>query len=77
MELFEKDILVEDAIEKWYEIKLWSKKNNKNPKLSGVEELEDVSENEASTTVSSILNVTDKEESVKWFWAASELFIDA
>ena len=53
--IFDKDILVEDAIEKWYEIKLWSKKNNKNPKLFGVEELEDVSEK------------TFKEVSDEWF----------
>ena len=31
--VFEKDILVEDAIDRWHEIKMWSKKNNKNPKL--------------------------------------------
>ena len=42
-------------LEKWYEIKLWSKKNNKNPKLFGVEELEDVSEK------------TFKEVSDEWF----------
>ena len=39
--VFEKDILVEDAIEKWYSIKLWSKDNNKNPKLFGQETQEE------------------------------------
>ena len=39
--VFEKDILVEDAIEKWYSIKLWSKENNRNPKLFGLEEEEE------------------------------------
>ena len=38
--VFEKDILVEDAIEKWYVIKYWSKENNKNPKLFGQKEEE-------------------------------------
>ena len=33
--VFEKDILVEDAIEKWYVIKYWSKEKNKNPRLFG------------------------------------------
>ena len=33
--VFEKEILVEDAIHKWNEIKVWSKNNNKNPKLFG------------------------------------------
>ena len=39
--VFEKDILVEDAIEKWYSIKLWSKENNKSPKLFGQETQEE------------------------------------
>ena len=39
--IFEKDILVEDAIHKWNEIKVWSKNNNKNPKLFGIEEEEE------------------------------------
>ena len=30
---FEKEITVEDAIDRWHEIKKWSKKNNKSPKL--------------------------------------------
>ena len=42
--VFEKDILVEDAIEKWYNIKYWSKENNKNPKSFGIEKIADVSE---------------------------------
>ena len=42
--VFEKDILVEDAIEKWYAIKLWSKENNKNPKLFGQKEEEKITE---------------------------------
>ena len=40
--VFEKDILVEDAIEKWYVIKYWSKEKNKNPKLFGQKEEEKV-----------------------------------
>ena len=36
--VFEKDLLVNEAIEKWYSIKLWSKENNKDPKLFGKEE---------------------------------------
>ena len=36
--VFEKDILVKDAISKWNEIKLWSKTNNKSPELYGQEE---------------------------------------
>ena len=36
--VFEKDLLLKDAIEKWYSIKTWSKENNKNPKLFGREE---------------------------------------
>ena len=36
--------MVEDAIEKWYAIKLWSKKNNKNPKLFGQGKEEKISE---------------------------------
>ena len=31
--IFEKEILVSEAIDKWTEIKLWSKRNNKSPKL--------------------------------------------
>ena len=42
--VFEKDILVKEAISKWIEIKSWSKANNKNPKLFGIEEVEDVRE---------------------------------
>ena len=42
--VFEKDLLVNEAIEKWYSIKLWSKENNKNPKLFGKEEKEKVSD---------------------------------
>ena len=38
--VFEKDLLVNEAIEKWYSIKLWSKENNKDPKLFGIEEEE-------------------------------------
>ena len=53
--IFEKDILVEDAIEKWYSIKLWSKENNKNPKLFGQEEIEKISEK------------TFKEVAEEWF----------
>ena len=41
--VFEKEINVDQAIDKWNEIKLWSKKNNKNPKLFGQEE-EQISE---------------------------------
>ena len=52
--VFAKDILVEDAIEKWYAIKLWSKENNKNPKLFGKEE-EKISEK------------TFKEVAEEWF----------
>ena len=53
--VFEKDVLVEDAIEKWYSIKLWSKENNKNPKLFGLEEVENESQK------------TFKEVSEEWF----------
>ncbi len=42
--VFEKDLLVNEAIEKWYSIKLWSKENNKDPKLFGKEEEEKVSD---------------------------------
>ena len=35
---FEKEILVDEARDKWLEIKLWSKRNNKSPKLFEVEE---------------------------------------
>ena len=42
--VFEKDLLVNEAIEKWYSIKLWSKENNKNPKSFGKEEKEKVSD---------------------------------
>ena len=42
--IFERDILVEDAIHKWHEIKVWSKNNNKNPKLFGIEEEEKASD---------------------------------
>ena len=42
--VFEKDLLVNEAIEKWYSIKLWSKENNKNPKLFGKKEKEKVSD---------------------------------
>ena len=42
--VFEKDLLLKDAIEKWYSIKTWSKENNKNPKLFGREEEEKVSD---------------------------------
>ena len=38
--VFDKEISVEDAIDKWHEIKIWSKANNKNPKLFGVAEEE-------------------------------------
>ena len=34
------DLLIKDALEKWYSIKLWSKENNKDPKLFGIEEEE-------------------------------------
>ena len=53
--VFEKDILVEDAIEKWYAIKLWSKENNKNPKLFSQEEEEKITEK------------TFKEVAEEWF----------
>ncbi len=53
--VFEKDLLVKDAIEKWYSIKLWSKENNKNPKLFGQEEEEKISEK------------TFKEVAEEWF----------
>ena len=33
--VFEKEILVDDAISKWHKIKSWSKTNNKNPRLFG------------------------------------------
>ena len=36
--IFEKEILVNEAIDKWTEIKLWSKRNNKSPKLFEEEE---------------------------------------
>ena len=42
--VFDKEISVEDAIDKWHEIKIWSKANNKNPKLFGVEEEEKASD---------------------------------
>jgi len=42
--VFEKDLFVKDAIEKWYSIKLWSKENNKDPKLFGIEEEEKANE---------------------------------
>ena len=42
--VFEKDLLVKDAVEKWFSIKLWSKENYKNPKLFGKEEEEKASE---------------------------------
>ena len=42
--VFERDVLLKDALEKWYSIKNWSKENNKNPKLFGKEEEEKVSE---------------------------------
>ena len=42
--VFEKDLLLKDAIEKWYSIKTWSKENNKNPKLFGKEKEEKASE---------------------------------
>ena len=42
--VFEKDLYVKEAIEKWYSIKLWSKENNKNPKLFGIEEEEKANE---------------------------------
>ena len=42
--VFEKEILVEGAMDKWHEMKLWSKSNNKNPKLFGQEEEEKVSQ---------------------------------
>ena len=36
--VFEREVLVQDALEKWYSIKSWSKENNKDPKLFGKEE---------------------------------------
>ena len=42
--IFERDVLLKDALEKWYSIKTWSKENNKDPKLFGKEEEEKVSE---------------------------------
>ena len=42
--IFKKDVLLKDALEKWYSIKTWSKENNKDPKLFGKEEEEKVSE---------------------------------
>ena len=42
--VFEKDLLLKDAIEKWYSIKTWSKENNKDPKLFGKEEEEKLSD---------------------------------
>ncbi len=42
--IFEKDVLLKDALEKWYSIKTWSKENNKNPKLFRKEEEEKVSD---------------------------------
>ncbi len=42
--IFERDIFLKEALEKWYSIKKWSKENNKNPKLFGKEEEEKVSE---------------------------------
>ena len=42
--VFERDVLVKDALEKWYSIKSWSKENNKDPKLLGKEEEEKVSD---------------------------------
>ena len=53
--VFEKDILVEGAIEKWYAIKGWSKENNKNPKIFGINQVDDASEK------------TFKEVSDEWF----------
>ncbi len=53
--VFEKDLLVDDARNKWVEIKLWSKSNNKNPKLFGQKE-EDKNSNK-----------TFKEVSEEWF----------
>ena len=47
--------MVEDAIEKWYSIKLWSKENNKNPKLFGQKEEEKIGEK------------TFKEVAEEWF----------
>ena len=38
--VFEREVLVQDALEKWYSIKSWSKENNKDPKLFGKEEEE-------------------------------------
>jgi len=42
--VFEREVLVQDALEKWYSIKSWSKENNKDPKLFGIEEEEKTSE---------------------------------
>ena len=42
--VFEREVLLQDALEKWYSIKSWSKENNKDPKLFGKEEEEKVSE---------------------------------
>ncbi len=42
--VFEKEILVEDAMDKWHEMKLWSKTNNKNPRLFGQKEEEKVNQ---------------------------------
>ena len=38
--VFERDVLLEEALEKWYVIKSWSKENNKDPKLFGKDEEE-------------------------------------
>ena len=53
--VFEKDLLVKDAVEKWFSIKLWSKENNKDPKLFGQKEEEKISEK------------TFKEVAEEWF----------
>ncbi len=42
--VFEKDLYVKEAIEKWYSINLWSKENNKDPKLFGIKEEEKANE---------------------------------
>ncbi len=42
--VFERDVLLEDALEKWYVIKSWSKENNKDPKLFGKDKEEKESE---------------------------------
>ena len=39
--VFEKDIFVDDALEKWKIIKKWSKENNKSPKLFGQDLVEE------------------------------------